>query len=189
MVRKIFALKLKNIMNNKSAPQGKRSFIEKIFFSLLFSLIILSIMITFWKIIIRKDYIIEAQTDCDPYSQRCFIWECDPASVVEGERCVGDLEEDIWYYNITRRNASRIPLCDPNDENCAALICSEGEPECEQTFCTEENKIEQEAECNNPEQYLLDNPIEEEENAGESELSAEECAPTDLECLDEAENE
>ncbi len=196
-------------MNEKSQskipayPANKeQTLVEKFFFSILFSLIIISVAITFWRIIIQKNYIIEAQTDCDPYSQRCFIWECDPASDVEGEECVGDPEKDIWYYNIVRRNASRIPLCDPNDENCAALVCDEGEPECEQIFCAEENKAEQEAECNNPEQYTKDNPMEEEmleeedeseggEDTNESALDANEneCAPSDQICLDSIEAE
>ncbi len=192
----------KNIMDKKISPEANQSLVEKFFLSFLFLLIIISVAITFWKIIIQKDYIIEAQTDCDPYSQRCFIWECDPASVVEGEKCVGDPEEDIWYYNIVRRNASRIPFCDPSDESCTALVCDEGEPECEQIFCTEKNKTEQEAECNDPEQYTLDNPIEEElteeddtsesegeEVVNESERNAEECAPNDSECLDKTEIE
>lgn len=190
------------ITDKKSPPKNNRSLIEKFFFSILFALIVVSAATTFWKIVIQKDYIIEAQTDCDPYSQRCFIWECDTASVVEGEKCIGDPDEDIWYYNIVRRNAGHIPLCDPNDENCSALICNKGEPECEQIFCTEENKIDQEAECNDPEQYALDNPIEEElteeddisegedeEVINKSELSAEECAPNDLECINMAETE
>lgn len=177
----------------------KRSLVEKFFFSILFSLIIVSVAITFWRIIIQKDYIVEVQADCDPYSQRCFIWECDPASDIEEEKCVGDPEKDIWYYNIVQRNASRIPLCDPNDENCAALICDEGEPDCKQIFCTEENKTEQEAECNDPEQYIKNNPIEEEslENEDESEneesidesisSNSDECAPDDQACLDSSE--
>ncbi|HAI73875.1 MAG TPA: hypothetical protein DCS28_01245 [Candidatus Moranbacteria bacterium] len=177
-------------MDEKSQSNDNRFLVEKFFFSILFSLIIVSVAITFWRIIIQKDYIIEAQTDCDPYSQRCFIWECDPASDIEGEKCVGNQEDDIWYYNITRRNASRIPLCDPNDENCAALICNDGELECEQIFCTEENKIEREVECNNPKQYAKDNPVEiddeneSEEIPSELELNSEECAPDDQACLE-----
>ncbi len=148
-------------MDKKNSLEANQSLVEKIFLSFLFLLIILSVAITFWKIIIRKDYPIEAQTDCDPYSQKCFIWECNPTSDIEGEKCTGNPEEDIWYYNIARRNASRIPFCDPNDENCTALVCEEGELGCEQIFCTEENKAEQEAECNDPEQYTQNNPVEE----------------------------
>ena len=93
------------------------------FFFLFFGLIILgSVFVTYYRIMIQKNYIIEAQVDCDPYEKACFIWECDPTSNVEGEKCTNDPEKDIWYYNLARRNASKIPLCDPAlDENCAPI--------------------------------------------------------------------
>lgn len=127
-------------------------------------LILASVGATYWRIMVEKDYVIEAQTDCDPYVDECFVWECDPESDVEGEACTGDPETDSWYFQVIRRNASNVPLCDPNtDEECEALVCAEDEPECEYEFCTEENMEEQYAvACNDPEQYALDNPEEEE---------------------------
>ncbi len=117
-----------------------------------------------------KDYIIEAEVDCDPTVETCFIYECDP----EAEECTGDPEEDIWYYKIMKRNAANIPLCDPADENCQALVCWEDEKDCEEILCTEET-IEEGQVCNDPEQYLLDNPVEEDEI---------ECDPLDEECVE-----
>ncbi len=138
-------------------PQtNKKSKIIIIIFGLL---IVGAVALTYWRIMIKKDYIIEAQTDCDPYTQSCFIWKCDPNSNVEGEGCTGDAENDIWYYNIVKRNASRIPLCDLKDENCQALVCGENEPECEQIFCNDENKKEQGVECNDPVKYTEENPM------------------------------
>ena len=148
---------------------------------------------TYWRIVIKKNYIVESQIDCDPYTEACFIWECDPNSTVEGEACTGDPENDIWYYKLTQRKASKVPLCDPNvDELCDPWTCEPGEKDCSETLCNEETKIEQEAECNNPEEYTLNNPEEEEEEAVECEegdeecLSAEEetaCEEGDTECL------
>lgn len=137
---------------------------SKIFFAIMGLLILASVGATYWRIMVKKDYLIEAQTDCDPYVDQCFIWECDPESDVEGEACTGDPETDApWYFQVIRRNASNVPLCDPNDEECDALVCGENEPECEYEFCTEENMEEQYAvACNDPEQYALDNPEEEE---------------------------
>jgi hypothetical protein len=136
---------------------------SKIFFAVMGILIIASVGATYWRIMVKKDYIVEAQTDCDPYADECFIWECDPESDVEGEACTGDPEMDSWYFQVIRRNAANVPLCDPNiDEECEALVCGENEPECEYIFCTEENMEEQYAvACNDPEQYALDNPEEE----------------------------
>lgn len=148
---------------------------SKIFFIIFGMLVVVMVGATYWRIMIKKDYVVEAQIDCDPYIQNCFIWECDPNSNVEGEACTGDAEKDIWYYNIVKRNAGRIPLCDPaTDENCTALVCGENEPECEQIFCNDENKGEQGVECNDPVKYTEENPVEEE---------AVECAEGDTECI------
>ena len=111
---------------------------------------------------IQKDYIIEAQADCDPYAEKCFVWKCDPASSVEGEKCTGDAEKDIWYFQIARRKAANIPLCDPNtDENCDPWTCAEGEKDCSAEFCTEDQlEAQSAAECSDPVKYTAENPIE-----------------------------
>lgn len=150
---------------------------NKIFFLIMALLIAGAVGVTYWRIMIKKDYVIEAQTDCDPTVDECFIWECDPESTEEGEACTGDPEEDSWYFQVVRRNASNIPLCDPEtDESCEALVCGENEPNCEYEFCTEENMEDQYASaCNDPAEYILNNTEEDEED-----LSADE-AECDLE--------
>jgi len=167
---------------------------NKIFFAVFFTLIAAVVIITFTKYFVAKDYYIEAQADCDPYSQKCFVWECDPESQVDGEKCTGDPEEDIWYYQNVKKIANEIPLCDPNDENCGALSCISG-MDCEVTYCDEAAAKEEDATCNDPVEYTEENPIEEEESeeVEECELddeeclsaqdSEEECAPDDEECL------
>jgi len=142
---------------------------SKILFIIVGVLIAGSVAVTFWRYMVKRDYIIQSQMDCDPGTQNCFIWRCDPMSLEEGEKCTGVPDNDIWYYKILRRNAKNIPLCDPNDENCAALVCSPGE------LCTPQNVKAGES-CNNPEQYLKDNPPE--QNT--------ECAPDDEECLNQS---
>ena len=168
---------------------------SKLLIAIVTLLILVSILITFWRIMIQRDYIIENQIDCDPYTEKCFIWECDPNSTVEGEACTGDPEMDIWYYAVAQRKAANIPFCNPEeDENCAPFECLEGEKDCSITFCDETTKEEQEVECNDPVQYSLDNPEEEEECAEDDEecLAAEEeseCAEDDAECLAAEEEE
>ncbi|MFZ2226705.1 MAG: hypothetical protein WA064_04400 [Candidatus Moraniibacteriota bacterium] len=164
-------------MDKQSLPEKNESKSGKIFF-LIFGLLILgSVFATYYYIVIAKNYLVEAQKDCDPETQKCFVWTCDPASTVEGEACTGDAEKDIWYYNLIKRNASKVPLCDPKDENCQALSCAPGEKDCNEIFCTEENKVEQGVECNDPAEYVKNNPPEEEavESVGE-------CAPEDAQC-------
>jgi len=178
---------MKNELVNQTPPEEKKDKSGKIFF-LVFGLILAgSIFATFYRTMIWKNYTIEAQTDCDPYTQKCFVWECDPASDVEGEMCTGNADEDVWYYKLSKRNASKIPLCDPaTDETCTPMICEPGEKDCEEVFCNEENKVEQEAECNDPEKYTLENPIEEDtdESSEEETLPADEleCEEGDTEC-------
>lgn len=139
-------------------------------------LLVGSVVATFWRIMIWRDYIIEAQVDCDPYSEKCFVWECDPESIVEGEACVGDPETDAWYFKVAKRNAGRIPLCDPNtDENCQPMLCEEDEMECEEMLCTEDQLEAQYASsCVDPIAFTAENLVEEEE--------ATECAEGDTEC-------
>lgn len=147
---------------------------NKIFFTVFFTLIAVVIIITFAKYFIAKDYYIEAEADCDPYTKKCFIWECDPNSDVDGEKCTGDAEKDIWYFQKVRKIANEIPTCDPNDENCDALACESG-MDCEVTYC-DENSKEAEQSCNDPVKYTEENPLPEEEEV-------EECAPDDEECV------
>jgi len=138
-------------------------------------IIMISFGATFYRYMIKKDYIVQAQVDCDPYSEACFIWSCDPGSVVEGEACTGDLEMDTWYYKIINKNASSISSCDVNDENCDALNCAQNEPDCEFVFCNEENVQEFGSEvCINPIDYALANPEEEVCEEGDEECEAEE---------------
>ena len=160
-----------------------------IFLTVFVSLIVISVGITFIRIYVQKDYIIQNQIDCDPTVDACFIWECDPESTVEGEACTGDPEMDIWYYAVAQRKANMIPDCDPNDENCLPFDCGEEEKDCSITLCDETTKEEQGVECNDPVQYNIDNPEEESECAEDDEecLAAEEesseCEEGDEECL------
>jgi hypothetical protein len=132
---------------------------SKIFLWFFFFLIVGSVAITYYRIIVKRDYIIEAQTDCDPTIEKCFIYHCDPAA----EECSGDETQDTSYYKISKRKAYMIPNCDPADENCKPFACGENEKACEEVLCSEQTKQETD-ECNDPEQYNIDNPPVEEEN-------------------------
>lgn len=151
---------------------------SKILFIFLGILIIGSVAVTYWRYMVKRDYIVQAQIDCDPEIENCFIWQCDPMSLEEGEKCTGVPDNDIWYFKIFNRNAKNIPDCDPKDENCLAYVCGEGENGCSEELCDPENSAEGE-ECSTPEQYLLENPPVEE---------GEECAEDDEACLAEQEN-
>lgn len=129
---------------------------SKIFFVVFFLLIAGSIGATYYKMFVLRDYMIEAQADCDPYTEACFVSVCDPAA---GD-CTGDPEEDTSYYQIIHRNAKNIPLCNPADEGCEALVCPPSEVDCTLTLCDEETVTEGVV-CNNPTAYTLLHPEEE----------------------------
>lgn len=158
---------------------------SKILFVILGILIAGSVAATYWRYIMKRDYIIQAQIDCDPEKENCFVWRCDPLSLEEGEKCTGNPEEDIWYYKIFYRNAKNIPDCPaspagryPKDENCAAYQCELDELDCKTTNC-DPASVGEDEECSLPEQYLLENPPEE----------AEECVEGDMECINESEED
>lgn len=180
MWRFLLTIKKMNSKIKNESPEEKTQNKYGKYFFLIFGLLIAgSVFATYYRMVIQKNYIIETQVDCDPLENACFIWECDPISDVDGEKCTGDAEKDIWYYNLAKRNAANVPLCNPaTDETCTPLVCDLGEKDCEEIFCNEENAIEQGARCNDPVEYLKNNPPEEED------LSAneEECAPEDIEC-------
>lgn len=167
----------------------------KIFWWTMGVLLVASFGATFYRYMIKKDYIVQAQVDCDPYAEACFVWNCDPESDEEGEMCTGDPEEDMWYFKVINKNASQIVSCDANDEACDALVCAQNEPDCEFVFCNPENMEENYASaCIEPAKYTLENPIEEENECEEGDeecLNSEEevCQEGDEECLAPEENE
>ncbi|MFZ2187898.1 MAG: hypothetical protein WAV46_04735 [Candidatus Moraniibacteriota bacterium] len=134
---------------------------SKIFFAVFFLLIAGSVAATYYKIMIQRDYIIQAEVDCDPYTETCFVYVCNPEA---GEECTGDPAEDTSYYKLIQRNAKNIPSCDPSAEGCDALICPLGEAECALTLCDATTAKDGEV-CNDPAAYAEDNPLESEDAA------------------------
>lgn len=150
---------------------------SKILFAVVGLAIAVSVGVTYWRIMVKKNYIISSQVDCDPAMEKCFVWQCDK-TLAEGEdgACTGDPEADIWYYKIAERKAYNIPLCDPEkDETCLPFQCNEGEKDCSETLCDETNVPEGES-CNDPEEYVKNNPVEEEgaDDTGEADTESEE---------------
>jgi hypothetical protein len=169
---------------------------SKILFIILALLIIASVAVTYWRYMVKRDYIIQAQIDCDPETENCFVWRCDPGSLEEGEKCTGVPDNDIWYYKILNRNAKNIPDCDPTDENCTAYQCETNETDCSIANC-DPASVGKNEECSLPEQYLLENPPEEEsadcaegdEECAAAENAEEECSPDDEECASQEDTE
>jgi hypothetical protein len=129
---------------------------SKILLGVLGVFVTLSISATFYKTVILQDFIVYTEIDCDPSTESCFVWVCDPT--VDGEdTCTGNPEEDTWYFKIAYRNAMNVPECAPDDEYCAPFQCpTEGEEGCEEVLCSPETLIEYDLgdECTSPTDFI-----------------------------------
>jgi len=163
--------------NVKSPPTADQPMAGKILLGVLFLLIIGSVGVTYWRIVIKKDYVIDAQADCDPTGDKCFIWKCDPNATDESEKCTGDPDKDTWYYQKASRKAAKVPTCDSNDENCKPWQCGENEADCSVTFCTDATKKADDT-CSDPVQYNIDNPASDESATDGSSDATDENATT-----------
>jgi len=147
---------------------------SKVLFIVLLSFLTLSAAATFYQYYVLENYVIAAEVECDPESEACFLWICDPA--IDGEEyCTGDMTEDTWYYKLIYREARNTPYCEPYAENCDALECREGEENCEIVSCTPEIVAEEELDfdCTDPETFVWPDYFLEDEEEMEPE-SAEE---------------
>ncbi len=125
------------------------------FFFVVFGLIILgSIGASYYRYMVKRDYAIESQADCDPTVERCFVHVCDPDPNVDGDSCTGNLDEDTWYTKNINRIAYNIPNCSQEDKNCTPSVCGIGELGCSYTLCNEGNVPEGDT-CNSPQIYNL----------------------------------
>jgi hypothetical protein len=140
---------------------------SKIFFVVFFLLIVGSVGVTYYRYFIVRDYMITAQASCDPFTEACFVYVCDPTA----EECTGDPEQDTSYYKNITRNAKNIPLCNPSDEDCTALTCPPGEADCTLTLC-DPDTVPDGIVCNDPATYTSLHPEEDAvvpvEDTGES---------------------
>ncbi len=137
-------------------------------------LVVIAAASAYYKIMIQKDYVTEEQIDCDPTTEKCFIWSCDPRATEEADKCTGDAEMDVWYYKLAERNAANVMLCDSSEnEDCDPWECLPGEKDCSVTLCDETTKLAQGAECSDPVKYN-------EANSEEEVV----CAEDDTECAD-----
>ena len=116
---------------------------NKIFYLILALLIIISVGVTFYKIVILKNYQIVAQVSCDPATEKCFESSCDPET---DDTCTAT-STPTYYKNISKK-AATIAVCESTAEKLGCneeLNCTEGEPDCSYTFCDPAQLLEGEA--------------------------------------------
>ena len=118
--------------------------------------IAISVGAAFYKFFVLRDYSIQTQAKCDPYTEECFIHRCDSTA----EECTGDPATDTSYYKLVDRKAKNIPLCNPAEEGCDVTTCSSNEDQCVVTLC-DVNTVEAAVECSNPAVYSQEHlPVE-----------------------------
>lgn len=126
----------------------------------LFVFFVLSLLFSFYKFYVVRDYMVYGHAECDPTVSVCFVYECDP----ESEECSENPEENVEYYTLIEKNASQIPVCDPHEEDCAPLSCADGEEDCVITFCSDEALAGEEgAYCSDPIDFMQSEEEVEEE--------------------------
>lgn len=158
-------------------PQVKLSRAERLFFISFFVIIGVVVIVTFFRYFIWQDYYVKAETDCDPATEKCFIYTCDPETE---EDCPEDEAERISYYKYILKKAYSFSSCDSeSSDDCPPPVCSPGD-DCREILC-DENTVGEDEECNDPEKYL--------EEQAQLEEESEECDPEDTECISGENNE
>lgn len=110
---------------------------SKILISVVILLIIASVVATYYRIYIQKNYFILIDAPCDPNQDKCFEYQC-VVGVDIG--CSENPAEQITYFNYINKKAYDAVTCDSNDKGCSLYKCSENEKGCEVIFCAEKTK-------------------------------------------------
>ncbi len=111
---------------------------NKIFYTILILLILGSVGVTFWRIVIVKDYQIVAEVSCDPQTESCFhrdVVTCDGTDPT----CV---PADASDYKTISKAAYSIYACEQTIEKIGCgeeLSCAPNEPKCSYTLCNDTN--------------------------------------------------
>lgn len=109
---------------------------SKVLFFVLFFAVLTAVGLSFYKYVIKMDYYLKIQVDCNPAKERCFT------------------AEEETYYKIIMKKAYLIPDCDPEDAQCPSINC-ENDEICQEVFCDEGNVSAGET-CNDPTAYQTD---------------------------------
>jgi hypothetical protein len=103
----------------------KSKIANRIFYIILALLIVGSVGVTFYKIVILKDYQIVAETSCNPTTEKCFVYTDEESG-------------EVSYYKLISKKAMNISLCEATEEKLGCeeeLACTENELSCSYTYC------------------------------------------------------
>jgi len=129
----------------------KNKIANRVFYLILILLILASVGVTFWRIVIQKDYQIVAEVSCDPAEEACYYYEPEECAMDDYE-CLSVPPEEAYDYKMISKNASTIYACEQTEEKLGCdeeLSCLDGEENCEYTYCDPENLEDWEV-CSEP---------------------------------------
>ena len=112
---------------------------NKIFYIVLILLVVGAVGVTFYKIVILKNYQIVAQVSCNPKTEKCFVTTCDPST---DDSCSKNPDEQTTYYKNISKKAATISACEATAEKIGCkdeLSCITGEANCSYTYCDPNN--------------------------------------------------
>lgn len=115
----------------------KTRLINRIFYTVLILLILGSVGFTYWRIVVQKDYQIEAEVSCDPAVESCFHYEPEPCSMDDYD-CLSLPPEEAYDYKMISKKAATIYACEQTEEKLGCdeeLSCVEDEENCFYTTC------------------------------------------------------
>jgi hypothetical protein len=115
---------------------------NKIFWTIFILLIVGSVVATYLRIYVWKDYQIVAQTSCNPQTEEsCFVQKTDTATTTEsGEEATAT---EISYYKLISKKAANVYACEQTTEKMDCneeLTCLENEANCSYEYCTSDQE-------------------------------------------------
>ncbi len=100
-------------------------FRENILFYILFPLIIVVGLISYFRFIVNHDYMVGYNGTCDPTKENCFI-------ACEDDACI----KESYYSEVMKYASDLYRECGKDITNCeAANACLLGDKECSVTYC------------------------------------------------------
>ncbi len=100
----------------------------KILFIIIATAFIVAAVIKFYLFFIKNEYLIFDNIKCDPYTESCFVYECDS----EDGYC-----EPEYYKKIQIKGSDYIE-CGTEDEVCPENTCLDTFKDCEIIVCSED---------------------------------------------------
>lgn len=99
----------------------KQHFSKHIFLFIIVLCIIITVIVSFYRFIVKNDYMVYYEGTCDPYMQSCF------------ESCDG---ECTYYMKVQKYAPDIYAQCGKDITNCeSANICLSNDRKCSITYC------------------------------------------------------